>query len=136
MTLAGTRARVCLVAAVGILAAASAWAAEPAGGTGIGKDMRILYVGEAGSAREKDFVDFLSRHFGAVSTGDWATFTESQCVGFDVTILDREYKSPLGGASTPLPRVTLSPEFGRPFIMVGVAGALIAKSLRLKTGYM
>jgi hypothetical protein len=138
MTLVGTRTRVCLMTAVGILAAASVWAAEPAGGTGVGKDMRILYVSHAGSAREKDFVDFLSQHFGTVSKGDWATFAESQCAGFDVTILDYDYDgdSALSMSGPRLPRLNLSREFSHPVITVGYAGAITAKSLKLKTGYM
>jgi hypothetical protein len=126
--------------AVGILAAASVWAAEPAGGTGVGKDMRILYVGHAGSAREKDFVGFLSKHFGAVSKGDWAAFAESQCVGFDVTILDYDYDGAsalsLAMSGTRLPRLNLSREFSHPVITVGYAGAITAKSLGLKTAYL
>ncbi len=131
MALVGTRMRIALVTAVGILAAATVWAAEPAGGTGVGKDMRILYVGEAGSARAKDFVDFLSQHFGTVTKEDWTTFTESRCADFDVTILDHALRPVSGGASTPL-----SPEFSHPIITVGMGGALVARSSKLKTGYM
>lgn len=95
-----------------------------------GGDLRILYAGHPGSARAKDFIQFLGKHFGAVETADLAVFTESQCDGFDVAILDYD------GDGFEAPRPRISPNFPRPLVTVGVAGALICSSSRLKTGYL
>lgn len=105
-------------------------AAQPSGQANVGKDIRILYVGHPGSDREKDFVEFLSKHFGTVAKGDLAAFAESKSKGFDVTILDYDGD----GFKAPLPE--LSPEFSRPVVTIGVAGGLLSSSLHLKTGYM
>ena len=104
-------------------------AAEPAAKTDVGKDIRILYVGRPGTDREKDFVDFLSKHFGTVAKGDWTAFAEAQCTGFDVTILDYD------GDGLDAPHVNLSQGFSHPIITVGVPGAFVCSAANLKTGY-
>jgi hypothetical protein len=90
----------------------------------------ILYVGHPGSEREKDFVEFLDEHFDVIETADLKTFAESQCDGFDVTILDYD------GDGFKAPRPEISPDFSRPLITIGVPGALICSTWRLKTGYL
>lgn len=92
--------------------------------------LRILYAGHPGSEREADFVQFLNRQFGAIETTDLAAFRESQCDGFDVTILDYD------GNGLNAPRATLSRQFSRPVITMGVAGALMGAEWGLKTGYL
>jgi hypothetical protein len=99
-------------------------------GAGAGGALGILYVGHPGSAREKDFLPFLGKHFGTVKTADLAAFTESQCDGFDVTVLDYD------GDGFEAPRPRISEGFARPIVTVGVAGALICGTSRLKTGYL
>ena len=91
--------------------------------------MRILYAGHPGSAREKDFVEFLGQHFTQVQTGDLATFTDQSADGFDVAILDYD------GDAFKAPRPKLSQNYARATVTVGVPGALIGDQLRLKTGY-
>jgi hypothetical protein len=94
-----------------------------------GSDLRILYAGHPGSEREADFVTFLREHFDAVETTDLAAFEESQCDGFDVTILDYD------GNGYGAPRPSISQRFSRPLVTVGVAGGLMSSNWRLKTGY-
>ena len=93
-------------------------------------DFRILYAGHPGSEREADFVKFLRKHFGAVKTADLASFKESQCDGFDVTILDYD------GDGFDAPRPSISRRFSRPLVTVGVPGGLMSSNWRLKTGYL
>ena len=50
--------------------------------------LRILYAGMPGTARQKDFVSFLTRHFAEVKSVDVASFKEEQATGSDVVILD------------------------------------------------
>jgi hypothetical protein len=95
-----------------------------------GKDLRVLYAGHPGSQRERDFVEFLSRHFGTVKTADLATFKDGDSQGFDVTLFDYDGD----GFKAPRPAITVA--FTRPAITVGVVGGFICDSLRLKTGYL
>jgi hypothetical protein len=91
--------------------------------------MRILYAGHPGSAREKDFVEFLGKNFTQVQTGDLAAFNDKSADGFDVMILDWDSQ----GFNAPRP--SLSRDYARATITVGVPGAIIGDQLRLKTGY-
>ena len=93
-------------------------------------DLRILYSGHPGSTREKDFVVFLRKHFRAVETGDLAKFNPNQAKGFDVIILDYD------GDGFKAPRVHFPSGYSRPTVTVGVVGAFICGSHRLKTGYL
>jgi hypothetical protein len=129
VTQMGKTSLVALVAVLGILGATLVSAADPAGASGIGKDIRVLYVGRPGTDREKDFVDFLSKNFGAVKKGDWNAFTEAQCAGFDVTILDYD------GDGLDAPRLKFPAGFPHPVVTIGVPGAFTCSGARLKTGY-
>jgi hypothetical protein len=95
-----------------------------------GKALRILYAGHPGSDRERDFVDYLSKHFGTVKTGNLETFKDGDSQDFDVTLLDYDGD----GFKAPRPAITVA--FTRPAITVGVVGGFICDSLRLKTGYL
>ena len=92
--------------------------------------LRILYAGHPGSAREKDFVEFLSQHFTQVQTADLATFTDKSAEGFDVMIFDYDSQ----GVNAPRP--SLSRNYARATVTVGVPGAIIGDQLGLKTGYL
>lgn len=92
--------------------------------------LSIYYAGHPGSSREKDFAEFLAKHFTKVQTGDLAAFNGSQSNGFDVTILDYDgdgFKSPKPG----IPNT-----FDRPVVTMGVTGAFLCGSLNLKTDYL
>lgn len=108
--------------------------------------LRILYAGHSGTAREKDFVDFLSAYFKEVKTADLAQFIENNKLegkgplikkelsdrsdGFDVIILD--YDS--DGAK--MPQVKLPESYTRATVTLGLTGALLCRNLKLKTGYL
>jgi len=98
--------------------------------TGDGSTLAVLYAGHPRSARERNFVAFLRKHLGKVETTDLKTFRESQCDGFDVTILDYD------GDLFKAPRPLFSDGFSRPVITVGVPGAFICSQRDLKTGYL
>jgi hypothetical protein len=91
--------------------------------------VKVLYAGHPGSAREKEFLTFLRKYFTEVQTGDLAKFTGSSADAFDVAILDYD------GDGFRAPRPSLSPDYARATVAVGVAGAMIGSRLRLKTGY-
>ncbi|MHC4567555.1 MAG: hypothetical protein ACYTE3_17560, partial [Planctomycetota bacterium] len=52
--------------------------------------LRILYAGMPGTARQKDFVSFLSSHFAEVKSVDVGSFTAEQANESDVVILDKD----------------------------------------------
>jgi len=84
--------------------------------------LRILYVGSPASERQKDFTEFLSRHFAQITTIDNDAFTEDQTAEFDVTILDQEVK--------------VHWSYTSPIVTIGSPGADICSRLSLKTGYL
>jgi len=96
----------------------------------VNQNLKILYAGRPGSDREKDFVEFLKKHFDVVRTGNLETFKETDTEGFDVTLLDWDWNEFKG------PRPRLSEGFSRPLITLGVPGGLISSQWRLKTGYL
>ncbi|MHC4712241.1 MAG: hypothetical protein ACYTAN_03085 [Planctomycetota bacterium] len=94
------------------------------------EDLRILYAGLPGGAREKDFVDFLSQHFAHVEAGDFTRFAGKDAEGFDVVILDYEGD----GRGAPMPE--LSVDYARPTVTVGVPGSHVCSRLNLKLRYL
>jgi hypothetical protein len=94
--------------------------------------LKILYAGHPASAREKDFVQFLSRHFSQVKTGDLATFTPRSADGFDVVLLDYDAE---GADANKAPRPKLPPEYTKPTVTIGMVGGMICSFRGLKCGY-
>jgi len=93
-------------------------------------NLRILYVGQPRSPRQKDFTAFLKAHFTAVGTADLANFDFSGSEDFDVTVFDYD------GDGFKAPRPRLPDGFSRPVVTVGVAGGLMSSNWGLKTGYL
>ncbi len=89
--------------------------------------LKIFYAGHRGSDREKEFVEFLQKHFAQVETGDLGKFDGSQADGVDVTILDYD-----GTAPEP----SIPADYTAATITMGVTGARICSSLGLATGYL
>jgi len=93
-------------------------------------ELKILYAGHPASEREKDFVHFLGKYFVQVKTSDLAKFADADARGFDVVLMDYDGE----GFNAPRPRIGRN--YARPTVTIGVAGAMIAGNLGLKTGYM
>jgi hypothetical protein len=93
-------------------------------------DLRILYAGQPGSDREREFLGFLREHFVEVGEADLREFGESQAKGFGVVILDWD------GKDLRAPRPKLSQSYARATVTVGVPGAMICGNLNLKSGYL
>ena len=92
--------------------------------------LRIFYAGHPGSDRERDFVAFLSQHFAEVKTGDLAKFQGEAAKDSDVVVLDYD------GDGFKSPRPSLSRDYARPTVTVGVVGAFICGNQGLKAGYL
>ena len=100
--------------------------------TGKKIDLKVLYAGHPRSQRERDYYNFLTEHFVTVEKSDFKTFTPENAEDYDVVILDYDgdgFRSPI---------IDLDRSYTRPTITVGVTGALLSgsKKLRLKTRYM
>jgi len=108
---------------------------EGAAAAGAKIELRVLYAGHPGSAREKDFVAFLEKHFTKVVKGDLDTFKEKDAEDFDVVILDYSGLTVKGNAII-MPELPFSRKYSRPTVTVGATGALVSDSLNLKTGYL
>jgi Disulphide bond corrector protein DsbC len=104
--------------------------------------LKVLYAGNPGSARARDFQSFLSRHFATVGTADLRTFTPKDAGAFDVIIFD--WTPVMAGAHPKVvdgfvrvPRPPLPPslgkEYGRPTVLIGPVGGLIGDHEGLKT---
>jgi hypothetical protein len=91
--------------------------------------LRILYVGNPGSAREADFLAFLKQHFRQVSSANLAGFDGTEAGKADVVLLDYD------GDGFKAPQPNLSDTFDRPTLTISVAGGLWASHRGLKTGY-
>jgi len=93
-------------------------------------NLSVYYAGHPGSAREADFLQFLSAHFRQVDSGDLAKFDGSQAAKSDVVLLDYD------GDGFQAPRPMLPRDYSRPTVTIGVVGGLLSGQLGLKTGYM
>jgi len=122
----------CVATAAGLILSSGSGisSAEPPPGEKIA--LKVLYAGHPGSAREKDFVEFLNQYFTQVQTGDLAAFDDKSADGYDVSILDYDSE---GKDLFNFPRPRLPQNYARATLTVGVAGAFICGQLRLKTGY-
>lgn len=103
--------------------------------------LNVLYAGNPGSAREKDFTALLGKHFARVATADYQKFTADQAKGHDVVILDWTSIYPrdkdgkilekIDGLNSPTPP-KLAEDYNRATILIGAAGGFVGQALRLK----
>ena len=75
--------------------------------------LRVLYAGMPGTARQKDFVSFLSNHFTEVKSVDVMSFKEEQANKSDVVILDKDGIQWASRGGNPLWDVKLSKSYLR-----------------------
>jgi hypothetical protein len=104
-------------------------------------DLKVLYAGNPGSDRQKEFTSFLQKQFAEVGSTDYRTFSEGDSRGYDVVILDwtsiyprdedGKIKEVNNGLNSPTPP-KLAESYDRPTILIGAAGGFVAQSLRLK----
>jgi len=132
-----TRVRAAGVACLSLFLLSAIWTCDARAQAGptdanpqLNRSLKILYAGQPGSDREKDFAGFLKKYFDVVQTGNLQTFKEADTQGFDVTLLDWDWNDLKG------PRPRISESFSRPMITLGVPGGLICSQWRLKTGYL
>ena len=108
-------------------------------------DLKVLYAGNPGSDRERDFTKLLRDHFAKVGTADYRTFAADRAKGYDVVILDwtsiypRDEHGKIPEKFTRLNAPTppkLSPDYDRPTILVGAAGGYVTMPMSLKINWL
>jgi hypothetical protein len=107
--------------------------------------LKVLYAGNPGSDREKDFTAFLQKSFGKVGTADYRSFKESDAKDYDVVIFDwttifptddqGKIKQPISRLNSPK-APTLSNTFDRPAILIGAAGGFLTMQAKLKIDWL
>ena len=98
--------------------------------------LRILYAGMPDTARQKDFVSFLSGHFAEVKSVDFSSFTAEQADESDVVILDKDgiqWASRDGG--NPLSDLRLGKDYSRATLALGIPGTFLYDRMGLKLDY-
>ena len=98
--------------------------------------MKILYVGVPETARQRDFVSFLSERFTEVRSTDVTKFEEQQAKGYDVVLLDKDGEE-WGSKDIdfPLSKIHFSEGYSCATISLGIPGAFFASKMDLKPGY-
>jgi hypothetical protein len=97
--------------------------------------LRILYAGMPGTARQKDYVSFLSRHFVEVKSVDVSSFTQEQASESDVVILDKDGIQWANRGGNPLSDLRLPKSYSRATLALGIPGAFLYDRMGLKPGY-
>jgi hypothetical protein len=98
-------------------------------------DMRVLYAGDVGTARQKEFKELLGQYFTQVDTADVSKLQVADTAKCDVLIVDAEKKD--GGESAlDVPQLKLPDNFSKPTISLGVMGGLFTERRGLKIGYL
>jgi hypothetical protein len=130
---------------IGWLALAAVLASGPASWADELIDLRVLYAGNPGSDRQKEFTSFLETRFAKVGSADYRTFREGDAKGYDVVILDwtsiyprdedGKIKKEFTGLNSPTPP-KLSEGYDRPTILIGAAGGYASGPLRLKIDWL
>jgi hypothetical protein len=107
--------------------------------------LKVLYAGNPGSERAKDFVSFLEKHFVKVGTADFGKFREPEADAFDVVIFDWTSIYPRNkagaidnsaGSITMPPAPQLSPNFAKATLLIGAAGGQVAGTRQLKINWL
>jgi|GEM_PF-754044 len=107
--------------------------------------IRILYAGNPGSDRERDYVGFLKKTFAQVDTVDYRAFREKMAEGHDVVIFDwtsiyprdkagrmLDLTSTNSDMNYPEPPPHPSYDYSRPTILIGGPGERAVRPLQLK----
>lgn len=118
------------------------------GGTAPGAEpipLKVLYAGNPGSDRAKDFVSFLEKHFVKTGSADFGKFKEADANSYDVVLFDwtsiyprdkaGKIDNSLRNISMP-PAPQLSAKFAKATILIGAAGGQIAGPRQLKINWL
>jgi len=88
--------------------------------------IKVLFAGDPGTARTRDFLTFLRQHFTQVRFAEIEKHTHDASTGHDVIILDSANRTKVPG---------LSRDDGRPTILIGTFGGYLGSRWRLRTNW-
>ncbi len=100
--------------------------------------LKVLYAGNSGSDRAKDFAAFLEKV-------DFGKFQEADAKDYDVVLFDwtsiypRDKEGKINnsaGSITMPPAPHLSPDFAKATILIGAAGGQVAGTRQLKINWL
>jgi hypothetical protein len=107
--------------------------------------LNVLYAGNPGSPRAKDFVSFLQQQFARVGETSYEKLKPDDAKGYDVVVFDWTSIYPrdkngkiddkLGSLHSPK-SPQLGPEFNRPAVLIGAAGGSLAGHFQLKIDWL
>ncbi len=104
------------------------------GGTSL-DELKVLFVGDSGSARTREYTSFLQENVGAVEYTSRNGFQQAQSSSFDVVLLDwpqsRESRLALETKKSPLGARN---DWNRPTVLLGSAGLNLAVTWDLRGG--
>jgi hypothetical protein len=92
--------------------------------------LRVLYVGQPGTARTEAFLEFLRAHIAAVREANIADLGSLDVTGIDVVVVDGTMLT----EPNPPARLALS-DLPLPTVLVGVVGGAVGDALGLKLGW-
>jgi len=104
-------------------------------------NLKILYAGNPGSERQKEFTSFLREYFERVDSLDLRSFSDQKAAGYDVVIIDWTSifpRDPDGKLVEPVKKLiwpqgaTVTSAYDRPTILVGAVGVELVRPLQLK----
>jgi hypothetical protein len=94
--------------------------------------LRVLYVGNAGSDRAREFADFFRKHFAAVEVAGRPGFDPARAGGADVVVLDWSQSDPR--TKPPTSPLGKREAWGKPTVLLGSAGHLLAGAWEVRGG--
>ncbi|HVP73826.1 MAG TPA: hypothetical protein VMS30_08810 [Phycisphaerales bacterium] len=115
----------CLSTVLSLVPAVAATDAQPP------IDLKVLYLGNAGTPRAKAYEAFLAERFAKATAVDRNSFDPASAAEYDVVLLDWSQSDVNAGGVTPGQRVDLKSPLGpreswsKPIVMLGSAGLLI-----------
>jgi hypothetical protein len=103
--------------------------------------LTVLYTGNPGSERQREFTNFLEGYFDRVDSLDLRDFRDEKAAGYDVIIIDWTSifpRDPAGKLLEPVKKLiwpkgaTVAQAYNRPTILVGAVGVELVRPLQLK----
>jgi hypothetical protein len=94
---------------------------------------RLLYLGNAKTERAREFAEFFRRHFASVEVAEREGFDPRRAAKADVVVLDWSQRDPR--TKPPTSPLGKRADWGKPTVLLGSAGHLLAGAWEVRGGY-
>jgi len=98
-------------------------------------ELKVLYVGDPGTPRAREFEGFLKLNCGKVAVASRRGFQRDQAKDFDVVLLDWPQSSRENGAEPTRSPLGDREAWAKPTVLLGSAGLLTAEVWEVKGGF-